>query len=100
MSRRTHHLYSTLLALALLAWLPGGEVIAQQSASPDITQQTAKWFVLRHGTTGYCQTVRLISIGGDYRRRSSLKAGGPYDTQEQALGEKETLEAERICTKT
>jgi hypothetical protein len=99
MSRKTIHSCSVLMALALLAWLPGAEAIAQQPAVQEVAQQSAKWFVLRQGKTGYCQTALLISIGGDYRNRSSLKAGGPYSTQEEALRQKEALEAENICTK-
>ena len=99
MSRIANYSCSTLVAFALLAGLPGAAAMAQQTAGQNAGGESAKWFVLRHGKTGFCQTALLITVGGDYRARSSLKAGGPYDTQEEALRQKEILEAESICTK-
>ena len=77
MSGIMRHPYFILLAFALLAGFPRTEVMAQQSTGQSAEPQSAMWFVLRNGRTGYCQTARLISVGGDYRSRSSLKAGGP-----------------------
>ena len=99
MSRITKFSGSALLAFALLAGVPGAGAMAQQSAGQEAAQLSAKWFVLRHDKTGYCQTALLISVGGDYRSRSWLKAGGPYNTQAEALEQKETLKAESICAK-
>lgn len=92
-------LRTSLFASALIASMLNVQTIAAQTEAPEARSQIPKWFVLRHGKTGYCQTALLISIGGDYRSRTYLKAGGPYDTQEEAVRQKEALEAETICTK-
>lgn len=92
-------LYNSLLALLLLASVPGSQLNAAQTEAPEARSHIPKWFVLRHGKTGYCQTALLISIGGDYRNRTFLKAGGPFSTQDEALAQKGKLEAEGICTK-
>lgn len=99
MSRIANRLCSVLMALALLVWLPGVSAIAQQPAGQEVEQQSANWFVLRQGKAGYCQTALLISISGDYRNRSNVKAGGPYSTEEEVLRQKQALDPENICTK-
>lgn len=91
---------TSLFASALIASMLNVQSIAAQTEGSGARSQIPKWFVLRHGKTGYCQTALLISIGGDYRNRTYLKAGGPYATQEEAVRQKEALEAETICTKT
>jgi hypothetical protein len=62
-----------------------------------VSQEQAKWFVLRHATTGNCWTALLISIKGDYRSANALKAGGPYDSEDKALAEKKDLERRGVC---
>ncbi len=99
MSRKTSGFRMALSGLALLALTLDGPAVAQTPVVQAAAPQAAKWFVLRHGKTGYCQTALLVSIGGDYRSRSNLKAGGPFNTQDEALKEKQALEAEGICTK-
>ena len=92
-------LHVGLFALALFAPIQGPQAVKAQTKAAEARAQMPKWFVMRNGKTGYCQPALLISIGGDYRNRSALKAGGPYSTEEEAIAQIEALEANRICTK-
>ena len=47
--------------------------------------EEAKWFVLRNHEVGNCWTAVLIRIDGQYINTFAQKAGGPYDTEDEAL---------------
>jgi hypothetical protein len=59
--------------------------------------QEAKWLVLRNHQVGNCWTAVLIRIDGQYINTFAQKAGGPYDTEEQALQRQKTLGDQGTC---
>lgn len=73
-------------------------LLALQPISPAAAQSgNAKWFVLRDHTTSFCWVGLLISINGQYARSSAQLAGGPYNTEDEALARKSELEATGTC---
>ena len=56
-----------------------------------------KWFVLRNHEVGNCWTTILIRIDGQYINTFEQKAGGPYDTEEEALARQHALEDRGTC---
>ncbi len=70
---------------ALLASLLAGTVVTQAFA-----QVESKWFVLRNHELGTCWTATLVRIDGQYTSTFEQKAGGPYDTETQALDRKKS----------
>lgn len=72
----------------------GGLIGGTANAAED-----AKWFVVRHHTTGNCWTAMLIQVNGEYAHAFAQLAGGPYDTKKQALEREAALEKEGVCTK-
>ena len=66
---------------------------------PVSAQEQAKWFVLRNHQVGNCWTAVLIRIDGQYINTFAQKAGGPYDTEEQALQRQKALEDQGTCQK-
>jgi hypothetical protein len=56
-----------------------------------------KWFVLRNHEVGNCWTAVLIRIDGQYINTFEQKAGGPYDTEEEALSRQHALESLGTC---
>jgi hypothetical protein len=66
---------------------------------PALTQEQAKWFVLRNHEVGNCWTAVLIRIDGQYINTFAQKAGGPYDTEEEALQRQKALEDQGTCQK-
>ncbi len=85
----------TIVSGCLLSLALGSALIA----SPAMAQKSAKWFVLRDHQTGTCWTALLIWIDGDFRRASAQKAGGPYDSEAEALKREKDLETKGVCTK-
>jgi hypothetical protein len=66
---------------------------------PALAQEQAKWFVLRNHEVGNCWTAVLIRIDGQYINTFAQKAGGPYDTEEEALQRQRALEDQGTCQK-
>lgn len=64
-----------------------------------VAQENAKWFVLRHDTSGACWTGMLIEVDGAYRHEFAQTAGGPYDTKAEALKREQELEDEAVCSR-
>ena len=60
-------------------------------------QAQSKWFVLRNHQVGNCWTAVLIRIDGQYINTFEQKAGGPYDTEEQALERQKALTDRGTC---
>jgi hypothetical protein len=66
---------------------------------PALAQEQAKWFVLRNHEVGNCWTAVLIRIDGQYINTFAQKAGGPYDTEAEALQRLKVLEDQGTCEK-
>jgi hypothetical protein len=66
---------------------------------PALAQVQAQWFVLRNHEVGNCWTALLVRIDGQYINTFAQKAGGPYDTEEEALVRQKVLEDRGICQK-
>lgn len=81
----------TVLVVLLLSL---GQLAGSASA-----QEDAKWFVLRHDTTGNCWTALLMRIEGSYRHAFAQTAAGPYETKREAREREEQLEQEGTCSK-
>ena len=77
-----------LLLLVLAAAIP---------AIPALAQTQSKWFVLRDHELGTCWTATLVRIDGQYTNTFQQKAGGPYESEQQALDRIKALEAEGTC---
>jgi hypothetical protein len=60
-------------------------------------QEQPKWFVLRDQQTGYCRTAFLAKIANYYPHGFSGVAGGPYDTEQQALDRQGILVVQGVC---
>jgi hypothetical protein len=58
-----------------------------------------KWFVLRNQELGSCWTAVVIRIDGQYINTFERKAGGPYDTEEQALARLQVLNDQGTCNR-
>jgi hypothetical protein len=82
------------LAGAILASL-----LAFAYFAPLFAQGDAKWFVLRNHEVGNCWTATLVRIDGQYTNTFDQKAGGPYDTEAQALDRQRSLENEGACNR-
>lgn len=76
-----------------------GGLMAVTSAGLAYAQgETAKWFVLRQDHAGTCTTRVLTDADGGYHHSANWNiAGGPYDTQQQALDRKQALQLTGIC---
>ena len=64
---------------------------------PAAAQDQAKWFVLRDHEISSCWTQLLIRVGGEYRHGFAQTAGGPYNTQEEALAREKALHETGTC---
>ena len=64
---------------------------------PALAQGEGKWFVLRNHEVETCWTAVLIRIDGQYINTFEQRAGGPYDTEEQALVRQTALEQQGTC---
>ena len=82
------------LAGAILASL-----LAFAYFAPLFAQGDAKWFVLRNHEVGNCWTATLVRLDGQYTGTFERKAGGPYDTEEQALARLKSLSDEGTCNR-
>jgi hypothetical protein len=60
-------------------------------------QAESKWFVLRNHELGTCWTATLVRIDGQYTSTFERKAGGPYDTEAQALERQRALAIQGTC---
>jgi hypothetical protein len=69
------------------------------SPVPVFAQGEARWFVLRNHEVGNCWTATLIRIDGQYINTFEQKAGGPYETEEQALARLKSLSDEGTCNR-
>lgn len=67
-------------------------------AATTSAQEQPKWFVLRDHQLGSCWTALLIKIDGNYRHGFAQTAGGPYDSEEQALDRRKALQEAGTCT--
>jgi hypothetical protein len=66
--------------------------------TPVSANECAKWFVVRHHTTGACWRAMLIQVDGEYVHGIAQMAGGPYGTKKEAMTREEALEKEGVCT--
>lgn len=82
---------STFLAPILVALSFGA------LAQPNPAQESPKWFVLRDHAIGTCWTALLIRIDGTYPHGFAQTAGGPYDTEDQALERRRALQETGTC---
>lgn len=64
-----------------------------------LAQNNPSWFVLRHQKTSFCHTRRHISLHGAYTNVDMLKAGGPYDTKEEAQKRLKELQDLKRCAR-
>jgi hypothetical protein len=78
-----------LTSLVAFAYLP----------DPLFAQAEAKWFVLRNHEVGNCWTATLVRIDGQYTSTFERKAGGPYDTEAQAVERQKFLESDGACNR-
>ena len=69
------------------------------TAVPTSAQVQAKWFVLRNHVVGNCWTATLARLDGQYTNTFEQKAGGPYDTEEQAFARLKALSDEGTCNR-
>ena len=60
-------------------------------------QEQPKWFALRDHEIGSCWTALLIKVDGSYQHGFAQTAGGPYDTEEQALERRKALQETGAC---
>lgn len=68
-------------------------------AQPTIpaAQEQPRWFVLRDQQIGTCWAALLIKVDGTYRHGFARPAGGPYDTEAQALERWKALQETGTC---
>ncbi len=62
-----------------------------------LAQEQPKWFVLRDHLIGSCWTALVVKFDGSYRHGFAQTAGGPYDTEEQALQRRKALQESGTC---
>jgi hypothetical protein len=62
-------------------------------------QGQGKWFVLRNHEVGNCWTATLARVDGQYASTFEQKAGGPYDTEAQAIDRQKNLENQGTCNR-
>ena len=85
-------IYIFALSFALLSL----EALAENASAVSVAER-AKWFVLRNHEVGNCWTETLVRINGQYTNTFEQKAGGPYDTEAQALERQKILEVQSAC---
>ncbi len=72
-------------------------LLAADTTNEALAQESARWFVLREQRTGYCRLAFLPRIASYYPHGFAGIAGGPYETQEQALDRQRALELQGVC---
>jgi hypothetical protein len=72
-------------------------LLAGSWATAASTGEHAKWFVVRDQQTGYCRAALLVKIAGYYPHGFAGIAGGPYDTEAQALDRQRALADQGVC---
>jgi hypothetical protein len=85
-----HHLAAVPLASLL---------VFANMALPLSAQGEGKWFVLRNHEVGNCWTATFTQVDGQYANTFGQKAGGPYDTEAQAVDRQKTLENQGACNR-
>jgi hypothetical protein len=60
-------------------------------------QEQAKWFLLRDHKLGTCWPALLVKVDGSYAHGLAQRAGGPYDTEEQAADRRKALQETGTC---
>jgi hypothetical protein len=80
----------TMTLLALSAAVLGSEPTA-------VAQEEPKWFVLRDHQIAACWPELLVKVNGAYRHGFAQTAGGPFDTEEQAIERLKTLQSAGVC---
>jgi hypothetical protein len=83
-----NHIATTLLALSVTVLDPAATAVAQEEP---------KWFVLRDHQIAACWPALLVKINGAYRHGFAQTAGGPYDSEEQALERLKILQTAGVC---
>jgi hypothetical protein len=74
-------------------------ILAGTAVTAEISQAESRWFVLRNPELGMCWTATLVRIDGQYTNMFERKAGGPCDTQEQALLRLNSLSDHGTCNR-
>jgi hypothetical protein len=92
LSKEPNMTQKPLFAGALLASLLG-------TAGAACAQVQAKWFVLRNHEVGNCWIATLVRLDSQYTSTFERKAGGPYDTEEQALARLKSLSDQGTCNR-
>lgn len=72
-------------------------VMASALAAPASADESAKWFVVRHHTTGDCWTAKLVRVDGEFVHAFAQTAGGPYDTKKEARAREDELVRKGVC---
>ena len=85
------HRFAAVTLASLLAFA--------SSPVPLFAQGEAKWFVLRNHEVGNCWTATLARVDGQFTSTFEQKAGGPYDTEAQAIDRQTTLENQGTCNR-
>lgn len=67
------------------------------TASAQSNTENAKWFVLRHDTTGDCWTGLLIEINGEFAHAFAELASPAFDNKKDALDREAELTANGTC---
>jgi hypothetical protein len=68
-----------------------------ENVSAIAPNEQAKWFVLRNHEIGNCWTAVLVRINSQYTNAFEQRAGGPYDTEAQAIERQKSLENQGVC---
>ena len=68
-------------------------------SGPVFALAETQWFVLRNHEVGNCWTATLARLHGQYTNTFEQKAGGPYDTEDQALARLKALSDEGTCNR-
>jgi hypothetical protein len=76
-----------------------GTLLSLLLTAPVSAEEPSKWFVLRNHEVGNCWTATLVRIDGQYINTFEQKAGGPYDTEHQALERMRSLSDEGTCNR-
>ena len=74
-------------------------LIFANTALPLLAQGQGRWFVLRNHEVGNCWTATLARVDGQFANTFEQKAGGPYDTEAQAVDRQKTLENMGTCNR-
>jgi hypothetical protein len=62
-----------------------------------LPQEEPEWFVLRDHQIAACWPALLVKVNGAYRHGFAQRAGGPYDTEHEALERLKILRTAGVC---